>query len=85
MRFIHHPSGARGEARDTRSQLDNERLAFRRMAESPKMRAWLAEQALQAQLDKDSARQIRDRVDSMLRDVIVEVRGEDGEWHAESE
>ena len=33
-RVIHRPSGARGEARDERSQLQNKRLAFRRMAES---------------------------------------------------
>lgn len=34
-RIIHQPSGARGEARDERSQLQNKKLAFRRMAESP--------------------------------------------------
>ena len=35
VRYIHHPSGARGEARDERSQLQNRRLAFRRLVESP--------------------------------------------------
>ncbi len=34
-RIIHRPSGARGEARDERSQLQNKKLAFRRMVESP--------------------------------------------------
>jgi protein subunit release factor A len=34
-RVIHQPSGARGEARDERSQLQNKKLAFRRMVESP--------------------------------------------------
>ncbi len=33
VRIIHHPSGARGEARDERSQLQNKRLAFKRMAD----------------------------------------------------
>jgi protein subunit release factor A len=33
-RVIHRPSGARGEARDERSQLQNKKAAFRRMAES---------------------------------------------------
>lgn len=34
VRVIHHPSGARGEARDQRSQLQNKKSAFRRMAQS---------------------------------------------------
>jgi protein subunit release factor A len=33
-RVIHRPSGARGEARDERSQLQNKRLAFRRMVQT---------------------------------------------------
>lgn len=40
-RCIHRASGAVGEARDTRSQLENRRLAFGRMARSPKMQLWL--------------------------------------------
>lgn len=35
-RVIHHPSGARGESREERSQLQNKKKAFRRMVESPK-------------------------------------------------
>lgn len=37
-RIIHAASGARGEARDERSQLQNKRLAFRRMVDSPAFR-----------------------------------------------
>ena len=33
-RVIHHPSGARGESREERSQLQNKRAAFKRMVES---------------------------------------------------
>ncbi len=40
-RCIHPPSGARGEARDSRDQLRNRQEAFRRMAESPKFQQWL--------------------------------------------
>lgn len=34
-RIIHRASGARGEARDERSQLANKKLAWRRMIETP--------------------------------------------------
>jgi protein subunit release factor A len=42
VRIIHRPSGAVGEARDERSQWQNKRSAFRRMAESVKFRIWIA-------------------------------------------
>lgn len=43
-RVIHHPSGARGEAREERSQLQNTRSAFRKMAESVAFTIWLNRQ-----------------------------------------
>jgi protein subunit release factor B len=39
VRIIHRASGARGEARDERSQLQNKRLAFKRMTDHPLFRA----------------------------------------------
>lgn len=40
VRVIHPPSGARGESREHRSQLQNKRAAFGRMARSPAFVAW---------------------------------------------
>jgi protein subunit release factor B len=40
-RITHPPSGAVGEARDERSQLQNKKLAFRRMVDSPKFQVWV--------------------------------------------
>ena len=40
-RVIHHPSGARGECREERSQLQNKKRAFKRMTEDPKFKIWL--------------------------------------------
>lgn len=40
-RVIHHPSGARGESREERSQLQNKRAAFLRMVHSEKFQLWL--------------------------------------------
>lgn len=41
VRFIHPPSGARGEARDSRDQGRNERSAFERMIATPVFQNWL--------------------------------------------
>jgi len=44
VRFIHPPSGARGESRDERKQGQNAKIAWRRMAESVAFRRWLGVQ-----------------------------------------
>ena len=41
VRIRHEPSGAVGEARDSRDQLRNKRAAFKRMAESAPFKAWV--------------------------------------------
>lgn len=41
VRVIHHPSGARGESREERSQLQNKKTAFLRMIKTPKFDLWL--------------------------------------------
>lgn len=41
VRVIHHPSGARGESREERSQLQNKRTAFIRMANTKEFKVWL--------------------------------------------
>lgn len=41
IRIVHPPSGAVGESREERSQLQNKRTAFTRMAQSPKFKTWL--------------------------------------------
>lgn len=58
VRVIHEPSGARGESREERSQLQNKRIAFRRMAESAAFKVWVnrtfADDAkIEAKADRD--------------------------------
>src|SRR3954470_5249841 len=45
VRWIHPPSGARGESREERSQLQNKKTAWRRMVETPEFQAWVRLQA----------------------------------------
>jgi protein subunit release factor B len=40
VRIVHKESGATGESREERSQALNKRIAFRRLAESGKFKAW---------------------------------------------
>lgn len=42
VRWIHEPSGARGESREARSQKENEKIAWKRMVDSPAFRYWLS-------------------------------------------
>lgn len=65
VRIVHKASGARGEARDERSQLQNKKLAFRRMANSAVFRAWVARQSheyrkIDAAAAKWAAEQVQD-------------------------
>ena len=46
VRITHDPSGAVGEARDSRDQLHNKREAFKRMARSLKFQTWAQVEAM---------------------------------------
>ena len=45
-RVIHHPSGARGESREHRSQMQNNKAAFNRMVKTIEFRKWLAREIM---------------------------------------
>lgn len=72
VRIIHRESGARGEARDERSQLQNKKLAWRRMFDDPKFQLWLR-RALGQEMVRESELHIP------AHEVKVEVR-QGGRW-----
>lgn len=45
VRILHRPSGAVGESREHREQLQNKRAAFRRLAQSKMFTAWALQKA----------------------------------------
>lgn len=59
VRIIHPPSGAVGESREQRFQWLNKKIAFRRMAESPKFQAWIHAQLDVATPNPRSSERIR--------------------------
>lgn len=73
VRIIHHPSGARGESREHRSQHQNKLAAFKRMSEHPRFKLWVHQQ-LQKETPEEWVE--KQMVPNNLR---VEVRG-DGGW-----
>jgi protein subunit release factor A len=75
VRVIHHPSGARGEARDERSQLQNKKQAFLRMAQTREFKNWVRRMSgqdalLRAQVERETW---PDR-------LLVEVKDGTGNW-----
>ena len=78
VRIRHRPSGAVEESREARDQLGNKRLAFAKMTENVKFKAWLRittaklkgfdtpEEAVEKMLTEDNLR--------------VEVKDERGRW-----
>ncbi len=58
VRLIHKDSGAVGESRSERSQLQNRKLAFHHLVESPKFKFWLKRRAWEVSNQKDTIEKI---------------------------
>ena len=76
-RCTHAPSGAVGQATDTRHQHQNRVLAFERCVRSAKFKTWLRVE--HARRCGDLAR-LEAEVDEQMRRVRVEIRDERGQW-----
>lgn len=76
VRFIHPPSQARGEARDTRDQKTNERNAFLRLVESKEFKNWHKVECARrmGQVVPETPEQIRARVNKMVDEDLASGR-----------
>jgi protein subunit release factor B len=75
----HRPSGAHGYSEASRSQLDNKREAFRKMAESKEFKTW---HQLETSRRTGVLAEIERTVEREMKKVRVETRSEDKwiEW-----
>jgi protein subunit release factor B len=80
VRIIHRASGARGESRENRSQLQNKKAAFRRMTEHPKFKVWLNREIFR--LDGKPSAEEKAKKDMAPENLRVEVK-QDGKWAVE--
>jgi protein subunit release factor B len=78
VRCTHVASGAVGESDETRSQHENKKKAFRKMAESAEFKAWhILETARRTGL----LQHIEEKVDEMMREIKVEIfDAKQGKW-----
>ena len=75
VRIVHEPSGAVGESRDERSQLQNKKLAFRRMANDPKFALWVR---MQSGYEAKAQAWVSKMMDEKY--IKTEVHDEKGRW-----
>lgn len=75
VRIVHRASGAVGESQEERSQLQNKRTAFKRMAQTPKFEAWLRKmRGVVTLAEVEVSESMRPR------NIKTEVRDADGNW-----
>jgi hypothetical protein len=74
VRWIHHPSGARGESREHRTQWQNKKAAWKRMVDTPQFKYWVAVETGRVEdREKWLARMMEDK------NFVTEIKV-DGKW-----
>lgn len=91
IRIVHEPSGAVGESREERSQLQNKKTAWRRMAAHPKFKVWMNRQLHESDEGAnrgyawkfEGGRWVRNEEPAKDKDIKVEIF-RNGQWTEES-
>jgi protein subunit release factor B len=78
VRIIHEESGASGESRSEKSQLQNKKLALHHLVASTKFQAWIRVKAAEIINGRTIEAIIEEQMDP--RHIKVEVRNDKGKW-----
>jgi len=78
VRVTHRASGATAESREFKSQIQNKRAAFRRMAETKTFKAWIRRTAAQLAGEKSIEQRVAEDLEP--QHLRIEVRGTNGLW-----
>jgi protein subunit release factor B len=75
VRLIHHPSGARGESREFKSQLQNKRAALRRLAQTKEFVLWAKKMA---GISVTNEEEVNKKINKMMdeKNLKIEARNE---------
>lgn len=82
VRITHPESGAIGDSQEMKSQIQNKRIAFKRMAQSGKFKAWIRMKAAESMTGKTVEQQIEEMM--APENLRIEKRGRQG-WELVSE
>lgn len=81
VRIIHEKSGAIGESREERSQLQNRKNAFRRMVDTEKFKKWLKLEASKHLSTWKTQEQLFEEVEKWINDKYIKVETkQEGKW-----
>ena len=83
VRIIHHLSGAVGESRSERSQYQNKKLAFQRLANNKKFKVWVNRKVHELSTGKS----IEEKVDESMEPehLKIEIKNFKGRWKISNE
>ena len=73
VRIIHRDSGCVSEAREQRDQLQNKRIAFKRLIEQPQFKTWFKIEAAKRMMGGERLRQINKEVDEMMQEKNLKI------------
>lgn len=73
VRIIHRASGCVSEAREQRDQLQNKRIAFKRLIEQPKFKAWFKIEAAKRMMNKEKLRKLNQEVNEWMSEKNLKI------------